>query len=52
MHYATIIETHHPDYLDEAELRELYPIDAGSELNPEAIESLFQLVLSSDPIAN
>jgi len=50
VHYATIIETHHPDYLDELELRELYPIDADSALKPEAAESLLQLVLRRSPI--
>lgn len=49
VHYATIIEIHHPDYLDEIELRELYPVDAGSALGPEAVEALFQLVLHAAP---
>ena len=49
VHYATIIETHHPDYLDERELRELYPVDADSVLEPDAVESLLQLVLRSAP---
>ena len=31
VHYATIIETHHPDYLGGDELRELYPASAGTD---------------------
>ena len=48
VHYATIIETHHPDYLDEQELRDLYPIDTSTELSTEAVGSLFKLVLQTD----
>jgi hypothetical protein len=33
IHYATIIEVHHPEYLEAGDLRELYPvtIDAGAD---------------------
>jgi hypothetical protein len=47
VHYATIIEAHHPDYLDAAELRDLYPLDRGSELRADDVQALFQLVLES-----
>jgi len=50
--YATIIETHHPDYLDERELDELYPIEPGLGLEVEAVDSLLQLVLRSDLITS
>lgn len=49
VHYATIVETHHPDYLDEVELRELYPVDAGSTLSPDAVAALLRLVLHAAP---
>jgi len=46
IHYATIIEAHHPDYLVEADLFELY--SPTPELRPEAdeIAALQRLVLS------
>lgn len=47
VHYATIVETHHPDYLDEAELRDLYPLDTGSEISPDDAQELLQLVLET-----
>lgn len=43
VHYATIIETHHPDYLDELELRQLY--SSASEPGPDQINRIHQLVL-------
>jgi hypothetical protein len=49
VHYATIIESHHPDYLDAAELRDLYPLDSASEMSPDDVQSLFQLVLETPP---
>jgi hypothetical protein len=47
VHYATIIETHHPDYLDAAELRDLYPLDTGVEMSPDDVQTLLQLVLET-----
>lgn len=46
IHYATIIEAHHPDYLVEADLLELY--SPTQELRPEEdeIAALQRLVLS------
>lgn len=49
VHYATIVETHHPDYLDVAELRDLYPLDAPSEMSPDDVQTLLQLVLETPP---
>ena len=45
IHYATIIELHHPAYLDRRELLELYPLDVGLRLQPDEIEALLDLVL-------
>ena len=49
VHYATIVETHHPDYLDVAELRDLYRLDASSEMSPDGVQALLQLVLETPP---
>jgi hypothetical protein len=45
VHYATIIETHHPDYLDEAELLELYPVTDNAD--EREIHRIRQLVLAT-----
>lgn len=47
IHYATIVETHHPEYLTEPELLELYGADLESRLNASDIEELVNLI--SDP---
>ncbi len=46
--YATIVETHHPDYLLAEELRTLYGEDISSPLNESEIGELSRLVLDSD----
>ena len=46
VHYATIIESHHPDYISEAELSQLYADDMGKPLDTAAIEILVNLVLN------
>jgi len=46
IHYATIVETHHPDYLTEAELHKLYGADLESKLNASDIEELVSLISS------
>jgi hypothetical protein len=43
--YATIIELHHPDYLGEDDLRDMYPVDAGSALAPQQVRELKTLGL-------
>lgn len=43
--YATIIEAHHPDYLSERELQELYQCDATTALPPKAVAELTKRVL-------
>lgn len=47
IHYATIIELHHPDYLDVHRLRELFPAPGDSA--DEAPEYVRQLVLIEHP---
>ena len=43
LHYATIVETHHPEYLDKSELLELYSLSADAKA--ETILDIRQLVL-------
>ena len=43
--YATIIETHHPEYLSISELARLYDRNGGSEMGVEEVELLVDLVL-------
>lgn len=43
--YATIIETHHPDYLAETDLYSLYEYDTRSALLPRSVADLSALVL-------
>lgn len=46
--YATIIESHHPAYLTENDLRDLYVCDAATALPPETVADLTKLVLRAD----
>ena len=43
LHYATIVEAHHPEYLGESELLELYPPSIHADM--ETILDIRQLVL-------
>jgi len=45
IHYATIVETHHPDYLVEADLLELYPPVSEPRPTDDEIRALITLVL-------
>lgn len=45
--YATIIELHHPDYLGPDNLRDLYPVDAESTLQPQQVRELKTLSLDA-----
>ena len=47
LHYATIIEAHHPDYLTVNELLELYAADHDSKPDAGEIFSLKRLVLDA-----
>lgn len=46
--YATIIETHHPDYLSDKQLLELYEYDTTTALPPETVSQIVALVLSNE----
>ena len=45
LHYATIIETHHPDYLTEADLEVLYEVVTSGDAAPITLKQLSHLVL-------
>ena len=45
--YATIVETHHPDYLSESDLHELYEYDVTTALAPHVVSELATLVLGN-----
>jgi hypothetical protein len=46
--YATIVETHHPEYLSENDLYDLYEYDTTTALPPRTIADLVGLVLSGE----
>jgi hypothetical protein len=43
--YATIIESHHPDYLTQADLKRLYPTSNDLRLDDAAVAEFVELVL-------
>ncbi|MGB5448515.1 MAG: hypothetical protein WBM80_06285, partial [Woeseiaceae bacterium] len=45
--YAMIIETHHPDYLSECALHEMYEHDEATALSSETVSELAALVLAA-----
>ena len=45
--YATLIELHHPGYLDVSDLVNLYPVDAESSLQPQQVEAMKLLGLNA-----
>jgi hypothetical protein len=45
--YATVIELHHPDYLGPEQLRDMYPVDARSTLQPQQVRELKTLSLDA-----
>jgi hypothetical protein len=47
IHYATIVELHHPSYLTQMELMELYPLDTTIELDSDEVDTLMRLVLDA-----
>ncbi len=47
INYATLIEVHHPDYLDCADLLDLYSIDARTSLRTQQVEEMKSLGLSA-----
>ncbi len=46
--YATIIETHHPEYLSENDLHELYEYDPTTATSPGIISDIATLVLREE----
>ena len=46
--YATILESHHPDYLNRAELDQLYVVDAPTRLSEHELIEVSELVLEAD----
>lgn len=46
--YATIIETHHPEYLSESDLHELYQYDEMTAPSPKIVSDFVTLVLSNE----
>ena len=46
--YATIIETHHPDYLTEAALRDLYDIDEEQQFSSANFAPLLAMIMKTD----
>ena len=46
--YATILESHHPDYLSRAELEKLYVVDAPTRLSEHELVEVSELVLEAD----
>ena len=45
--YATLIELHHPDYLNHADLLNLYTVDAQASLEPRQVEEMKLLGLDA-----
>lgn len=45
--YATIIEIHHPDYLDEDDVRALFPVDRKLSAKPPQVDELISIILEA-----
>jgi hypothetical protein len=45
--YATLIELHHPEYLDRSDLLNLFTVDAGTSLQPQQVEAMRRLGLNA-----
>lgn len=48
MEYATIMETHHPEYLSEADLREIFEYDADHSLPASDLAQLASLIFGAE----
>lgn len=46
LEYATIVEVHHPEYLAESDLRDLFPVSESSLLSEDEITAIVSLVLT------
>lgn len=47
--YATIIEAHHPEYLDEQQLLDIYSYDEAESLTPDELRDLHALMTAQSP---
>ena len=45
--YATLIELHHPEYLDQSDLLNLFTVDADTSLQPQYVEAMKRLGLNA-----
>jgi hypothetical protein len=45
--YATLIELHHPDYLQRDDLTNLYTVEAHASLEPRQVEDMRRLGLEA-----
>lgn len=48
VNYATIIEVHHPEYLDIAALRRLYPVSESTFLSQDQVSAVVSLVTENE----
>jgi hypothetical protein len=44
--YATIVEAHHPDYLTQSDLLDIYHYDDSESLSAESLAKLIDLLMS------
>jgi hypothetical protein len=47
LEYATIMEAHHPEYLDRRDLESIFEVDARQTLSPEDLELLAGLIFGA-----
>jgi hypothetical protein len=45
--YATLIELHHPEYLGQSDLVNLYSVESGESLQPQQVEAMKLLGLNA-----
>ena len=48
--YATIVEAHHPEYLTQSALLDIYPYDESNPLSADTLGELSRLVLINDTL--
>ena len=48
--YATIVEAHHPEYLTQSALHDIYPYDESNPLSADTLGELSRLVLKNDSL--
>ena len=47
LEYATIMEAHHPDYLEQSELESIFEVDVRQPMSPEVLELWTSLIFSA-----